>query len=111
MAYAGTAVVALGVAFVSFLFYSLVNQRRAPQQSYESKTRRDPPNNPNTSSNYTPRRWDTTERPDICTICSDELGTVFVTALECSHVFHEVCIRNWKEAATMPTCPICRHRI
>ena len=47
---------------------------------------------------------------DACAICLKEFKEKdSLAVLECGHVFHEECIRQWK--TTKPTCPVCIQRI
>lgn len=46
--------------------------------------------------------------PATCTICLLDLDKN-TKKLECSHVFHKVCIKRW--LALRDTCPICRCKI
>ena len=48
-----------------------------------------------------------------CTICLDEYGKdSFVLYLECKHVFHRTCLKEWLEKnITVPKCPNCNYNI
>jgi hypothetical protein len=44
-----------------------------------------------------------------CSICCDSNVTDKFVMLDCSHTFHENCIKTWSK--TSATCPICRYNI
>ncbi|KAK7471488.1 hypothetical protein BaRGS_00035882 [Batillaria attramentaria] len=47
------------------------------------------------------------EEEDPCAICHDELSSAPVTTLDCTHRFHDQCIRTWfKQQSTCPNCRI-----
>ena len=54
---------------------------------------------------------DTAESPRVeCVVCCDEIFfKQEVRVLQCAHVFHTGCIRNWLKVS--PSCPACRHRV
>ena len=43
--------------------------------------------------------------PELCAICAEEL-TESVKKLQCTHCFHDKCLRPWLKAKS--TCPTCR---
>ena len=43
----------------------------------------------------------------MCPICLDTMSDAFRT-LPCGHKYHEVCIQKWKDACSIPQCPLCR---
>lgn len=44
-----------------------------------------------------------------CSICTEPVTAATKTVLVCSHIFHDSCIREWKER--QDSCPFCRHSI
>ena len=61
--------------------------------------------------NVSEQRYDTVPQPEVwCNICSqDYIATDVVSLLECTHLFHTKCIREW--AHYKPDCPLCRTKI
>jgi hypothetical protein len=50
---------------------------------------------------------DTSKAYTTCAICSDEFeNTDIVSTLDCKHIFHEKCIREW--GCYKPECPVCK---
>ncbi|XP_062573182.1 uncharacterized protein LOC134235106 [Saccostrea cucullata] len=47
---------------------------------------------------------------DICVICHDGLSSEEVKSLDCGHVFHAGCIKQWVYGREM-TCPTCRRLV
>ncbi|XP_061182911.1 uncharacterized protein LOC133191196 [Saccostrea echinata] len=47
---------------------------------------------------------------DICVICHDGLSSEEVKNLECGHIFHAGCIKQWVYGREM-TCPTCRRLV
>ncbi|KAG6538133.1 hypothetical protein ZIOFF_003244 [Zingiber officinale] len=49
----------------------------------------------------------TTEEPDSCSICLEDLGmAALVLAMPCGHLFHPKCLKQWLERSC--SCPLCR---
>ncbi|XP_033757927.1 E3 ubiquitin-protein ligase DZIP3-like [Pecten maximus] len=47
------------------------------------------------------------EDEDPCVICHEEMTPTTTRTLDCSHRFHDECIRKWfKEQSTCPNCRI-----
>lgn len=44
-------------------------------------------------------------------ICLDGLGVASVLMLQCSHEFHETCLKAWLANPLHKSCPLCRHPI
>jgi len=54
------------------------------------------------------------EEPDICPICTDNLGLqedLIVLPCNPKHVFHTKCILSWAKMSAHPTCPLDRQLI
>ena len=48
--------------------------------------------------------------PDTqCSICQEPITGVHMKIRQCSHRFHQTCIRQWFEVN--PRCPVCRHDV
>ena len=50
------------------------------------------------------------EEVDDCVICMEEIRSrMHCTTLECKHIFHKKCIKQWlMKDCQLPTCPCCR---
>ena len=47
-----------------------------------------------------------------CAICLDELRDGHISALECSHAYHEDCLERWLRTRNAnATCPMCKARV
>ena len=47
--------------------------------------------------------------PETCSICYvDFQADQLITITRCRHLFHQSCLREWFEKATLKTCPFCR---
>jgi hypothetical protein len=48
----------------------------------------------------------------VCSICLDTLVASLVSKLECKHVFHAHCLKDWLlKDALKPKCPNCNHPV
>ena len=45
---------------------------------------------------------------DQCAICLESLSETPKQTLECSHTFHQSCLKELRKSAVQQTCPICR---
>ena len=43
-----------------------------------------------------------------CLVCSQPLQSNLVTPVNCGHVFHEDCLRDWHNKGNNDNCPICK---
>jgi RING finger protein 121 len=49
--------------------------------------------------------------PRTCCICGDEYNPETAVKLNCSHQFHEGCIRGWTIIGKKDTCPYCSEKV
>ena len=45
---------------------------------------------------------------DICSICYDNLNNNISYKIDCNHIFHKCCIKQW--ATYNRLCPICKKK-
>lgn len=52
------------------------------------------------------------QSPDGCPICFDDLEGALGACVPCGHVFHSHCFEQWKESCrkSRPKCPVCQQR-
>ena len=43
-----------------------------------------------------------------CIICLSSLSSDLVTSVNCGHVFHSDCLRNWHNKNNQDFCPLCK---
>ena len=43
-----------------------------------------------------------------CIICLSPLQSNLVTPINCGHVFHEDCLKNWRNKGNNDKCPVCK---
>lgn len=53
-----------------------------------------------------PRQDEGTAKEDTCSICLEPLSSSPSMALQCQHVFHDHCIKDWLKQQS--NCPYCR---
>jgi hypothetical protein len=63
--------------------------------------------NENITLNLTCQPYDTTNKQyDSCSICTDNFDKEDVAVLNCGHIYHPPCIKEWGKYK--PNCPICK---
>ncbi|KAG7200597.1 hypothetical protein KM043_001155 [Ampulex compressa] len=97
---------AIAIGAVAYIYYTYTGPDHV-QKPVENQPYYPPNNNRNASTSSTPlprKNKMSTNEPD-CRICLSFMKNPYI-ALECSHVFHITCIKEWLKL--QKTCPNCR---